>query len=180
MVAGVHRSAAATTITVASSAKMNASGIHFSVHAVSASARGRRHQAVRRPLPQASRRQSEGELPARMPRTTDCNDDVLLAVAHVGHRRSGLRRREVTAPASAPVALSYARSSAPRPLAVVLNPGSPAITSDLVTSGLTVRQLVRPCGECRDLSTLDYCERCPAYRRAPPAIPSRPGRDRSP
>src|SRR6185369_12514630 len=35
----VSSSAAATTMTVASSAKMNASGIHRSVHAVSASAR---------------------------------------------------------------------------------------------------------------------------------------------
>ena len=40
-----------------------------------------------------------------------------------------------TSPTSLPVALSYARSIAPRcPLGVVKNPPSPAITSVLVTS----------------------------------------------
>src|SRR5262252_8385817 len=73
-----------------------------------------------------------------------------------------------TAPASLPVALSYARSIAPRrPSGSVKNPPSPAITSDFVTSvpirpSRPVRGIVRPlsAGWLRTLSGVSPCAIC--------------------
>ena len=64
--------------------------------------------------------------------TADRDDDVLLAVVHVGHRRSALRRRHVDRTDFLPSTLSYARSIAPRtPAEVVVTrrsrPPRPAI-----------------------------------------------------
>ena len=51
-------------------------------------------------------RKAVSDVFARISAAADGDDDVLLAVDHVSHRRAALRSRHQTAPTSLPVALS--------------------------------------------------------------------------